>query len=60
MTEHETLPEINQPTRWDIVDNRTGAVVGSAKSRNRAHRSADKRDLAYGAIRYSVRAIYTA
>lgn len=44
--------------RYDIVDRHTSKVVGSAKTRARAHASADKRDNAYGAYRYSVRAVY--
>ena len=47
-----------QPTRFDIVDNRTGLVVGTAKTRARAAQSADKRDNAHGAIRFSVKPIY--
>jgi hypothetical protein len=46
------------PIRYDIIDRHTQQVVGSAKTRVAASRSADKRDLAYGAYRYSVRPIY--
>jgi hypothetical protein len=46
-----------QPTReWAVVDNFTQEVVsGPFKSRVRASRKADKMDLEYGAVRYSVK-----
>lgn len=37
-----------------IVDGHTGAVVGKAKTRKAARRSCDRRDNAYGAIRYRI------
>jgi hypothetical protein len=41
--------------RWNVVDNQSGDIVaGPFKSKTGAHRKADKLDLAYGAIRYSV------
>lgn len=48
------------PIRFDIVDSRTGAVVGTAKTRAGATRSVDRRDNAFGGYRYSVRPIYAA
>lgn len=42
------------PIRYDIKDSQTGRIVASAKTRDAAHRSADRRDAAYGAVRYIV------
>ena len=39
-----------------VIDRRTGAVVGRCKTLNGARRSADRRDLQYGAYRYHARA----
>ena len=50
----------NSIVRFDIVDSKTGRVVGSAKSRSRARLSVDKRDNAYGAYRYRAVAVYAA
>lgn len=44
--------------RFDIIDNQTGKVVAKAKTRAGANRACDKRDLKYGAIRYSAKAIW--
>lgn len=45
--------------RFDIIDIQTGKVVATAKTRASANRMADNRDLKYGAIRYTVRAIWS-
>lgn len=45
--------------RFDIIDNQTGKVVATAKTRPSANRMADNRDLKYGAIRYIVKAIWS-
>lgn len=47
-----------KPIRYDIIDKQSGKVVGTAKTRAGATRSADRRDNQYGAYRYSVRAVY--
>ena len=39
---------------YKVIDNQTGKVMGTYSSRKAASRKADKLDLAYGAIRYSV------
>jgi hypothetical protein len=41
--------------RYQVIDNQTKQVMGSYLNRVRASRKADKLDLAYGAIRYSIR-----
>lgn len=48
------------PISFNIVDSQTGAIVGTAKTRAGANRSADRRDNAYGAYRYRVVAVYDA
>jgi len=45
-------------THYDIIDRKTGFVVGKAKTLKSALRSVDKRDNAYGAYRYTHKAIY--
>ena len=45
---------------YQVVDRQTQRVVGTYKSRNRAHNVADRKDNEYGAIRYSVRPVYEA
>lgn len=49
-----------KPIRYDVIDGHTGTVVGSFKSGARASSFADRRDMAYGAVRYSRRAIWEA
>jgi hypothetical protein len=39
-----------------VIDCRTGAVVARCKTITGARRSADRRDMEYGAYRYSARA----
>lgn len=46
-------------TTYQIIDRQTGLVVGEAKTLKGARRSANRRDLAYGAIRYGVRTVET-
>ncbi len=40
---------------WEIVDLKTKAVIAKGLTFPGAHRSADRRDLQYGAVRYRVR-----
>lgn len=42
----------SKPAHYEIVDRKTGAVVGHAKTLSGARRSVDRRDNAYGAYRY--------
>jgi hypothetical protein len=44
--------------RYEVVDNQTSQVVGSYKSRDRAYSYADRKDNAYGAVRYVVRPVW--
>lgn len=53
------LQQVAVIIRFDIIDNQTGKVVAKAKTRASANRMADRRDLAYGAIRYTVKAIWS-
>lgn len=46
------------PIRYDIIDRHTGAIVATAKTRAGATRAVDRRDNAFGAYRYSARAVY--
>ena len=41
--------------KYEVTDRLTGLVVGTYSTLKRAHNKADKLDLVYGAIRYSVR-----
>lgn len=43
--------------KYQVIDSRTGLVMGTYSTRVRASRKADKLDLQYGAIRYSVRPV---
>jgi len=45
-------------THYEIIDRRTGAVVGKAKTLKGATRAVDRRDNEYGAYRYTHRAVY--
>lgn len=40
---------------WLVIDTHTKAIVGSCKTLRQASRSCDRRDLTYGAIRYTYR-----
>jgi hypothetical protein len=40
---------------YQIIDNRTGSIVGTAKTLRAAIRKCDKLDSAFGAVRYSYR-----
>lgn len=46
------------PTHYLIIDTRTGATVGTAKTRAAASRAVDRRDTAYGACRYRAQPVY--
>lgn len=46
------------PINFNIIDTHTKAIVGNAKTRARATRSADRRNREYGAHRYQVEAVY--
>ncbi|CAB4151694.1 hypothetical protein UFOVP601_29 [uncultured Caudovirales phage] len=46
------------PTHYLIIDTRTGATVGTAKTRAAASRSVDRRDAAFGAYRYRAVPVY--
>lgn len=41
---------------FEIYDRRSGSVVGTAKTREGARRSVDRRDNAYGGYRFAYRA----
>lgn len=43
--------------KFQVIDSKTGDVVGTYGSRKAASRKADKLDLEYGAIRYAVKAV---
>lgn len=43
---------------YQVIDRKTNTVVGTYDNRKAASRRADKLDLAYGAIRYTVRVIF--
>lgn len=49
---------MEKPIRYDIIDSRTGKIVTTAKTRQGATKAVDNRDSAYGACRYSARAIW--
>lgn len=42
---------------YQVIDRQTGVVMGIYSSRKAATRKADKLDLEYGAIRYTVKAV---
>lgn len=44
--------------RYDVVDVQTKKVAGSFKSRDRAYTFADRKDNAYGAVRYVVQPVW--
>lgn len=43
------------PHGYVVIDTRTGAIVARCKTRDGARRSADRRDIEYGAYRYRAR-----
>ena len=51
------LPLRKEPIVYQVIDAQTGAIVGTYSTRTRARNRADRLDLAYGAIRYYVRAV---
>jgi len=48
----------SRPLSYEVVDIQTKGVVAQCKTRDGASRSANRRDLSYGAVRYVVRAKY--
>ena len=46
------------PTRYNVINRKTGEVVGSAGSLQRARRAVDRHDLNYGAAIHSVRPVF--
>jgi len=42
---------------YQVIDNRTKAIMGVYKTLRRANRKADQLDLIYGAIRYQVKKV---
>lgn len=45
---------------YQVIDCQTNTIVGTYDNRKAASRRADKLDLAYGAVRYTVRVIWAA
>lgn len=45
--------------KYQVIDHRTQAVVGTYSTAKRARNVANKKDLEYGAIRYGVRRVET-
>ena len=45
---------------YQIIDRQTGRVVGTYANKARAYARADKLDLEFGAVRYSVRRLEAA
>ena len=46
-----------QQTAYQVIDNRTQQVVGTFKKKQAARNKRDRLDMAYGAVRYSVREV---
>ncbi len=44
---------------YNVIDRQTQQIVGTYATLKAARRSADRKDLQYGAIRYMVRAVET-
>lgn len=44
----------NDPTRYRVIDTKTGKTVGTYATAARARTARDRLDLRYGAIRYRV------
>lgn len=42
---------------YQVIDNRTKAIIGTYKTLRRANSRADQLDLIYGAIRYQVKKV---
>lgn len=49
---------MNNATRYDLIDIQTGIVVKSFPTKKAARSAADRKDAAYGAIRYIVKPIW--
>lgn len=43
--------------KYQVIDRQTGAVVGSFVNKTAARNKRDRLDLAYGAVRYTVREV---
>jgi len=43
--------------KYEVIDRRTGAVVGTYTNKTRARNVRDRKDLEYGAVRYMVREV---
>ena len=52
----DNLPKT--PTRYNVINRKTGEVVGSAGSLQRARRAVDRHDLNYGAAIHSVKPVF--
>lgn len=48
-----------QAIRYDIIDSQTQQVIATRKTRNAATMFADRKDSAYGAVRYIVKPIWS-
>ena len=46
--------------KYQVIDSRTGQVVGTYANKQRARNRRDALDLQYGAVRYSVREVIAA
>lgn len=42
---------------YQVIDTKTGAVVGTYQDARRARAARDRKDAAYGAVRYAVRPV---
>lgn len=49
------LLTLNALPMYLVIDSQTGVTVGKAKTSKGAHRIADRKDTAYGAVRYYVK-----
>lgn len=49
-----------KPIRYDLIDTKHNHVIKSYTNRAAATRAADKKDIAYGAIRYVVQPVWAA
>jgi hypothetical protein len=49
---------LKTPTRYNVINRKTGEVVGSAGSLQRARRAVDRHDLNYGAAIHSVKPVF--
>ena len=54
---HQTR-ENEMADRYEVIDSRTNEVVGNYKNRDAAYRFADRKDHAFGAVRFIVKPIW--